>query len=280
MRGLTLISTNSTMAIDYASTKRALNLSVLRRHDPLIESISETSSHVTVYSFESRSQTWTKRGIEGTIFVYQRSIEPRNAFVIMNRLSTENLVVPLTNDLQFEMLGDYLIYRLPNDSIVGLWIFEPSDRQRLAVYLSELAQQGPPRRPYSQEPPQYPIASHPQLPPEYNPYPIEQFGNAPYQQHQSPQDVLNGAIQIQSRVSPKPHHLQQLNQKSHLHSHQPVQLINMIDIWNGIDHMGPVSSREIMDETEFYARVLSLVRDPFFAKALYNSYQMAKLQSS
>nr|KAJ3414521.1 hypothetical protein HK105_001753 [Polyrhizophydium stewartii] len=100
--------------MDFAAARQSINLGVLRRHDPFIVGILDTSSHVTVYTFDLQTQSWSKRGIEGVMFVFQRSAQPIYGFFVMNRLGTDNLIVSLTGDLQFQTLGDYLIYKLPD----------------------------------------------------------------------------------------------------------------------------------------------------------------------
>eukprot|EP00842_Homolaphlyctis_polyrhiza_P002466 jgi/Hompol1/321/HPOL_003959-RA len=106
---------------------------MLDEHDPFISNILDTSSHVTVYDFDPKSQAWNKKGIEGTMFVFQRTVQPMFGFLVMNRLSTDSLIVSLTSQMQFEMLGEYLMYKLHD----GLWVFEAADRERLAAKLSE-----------------------------------------------------------------------------------------------------------------------------------------------
>jgi hypothetical protein len=44
-----------------------LNLKVLQRHDPSIESIIESATYVVLYHYE---------GIEGSMFIYKRSVRP------------------------------------------------------------------------------------------------------------------------------------------------------------------------------------------------------------
>lgn len=65
-------------------------MNVLKRHDKQAKSIIDTSSHVVVYDFNGKQ--WSKRGIEGSLFLYQRNGQPKYAFTIMNRLGIENLV--------------------------------------------------------------------------------------------------------------------------------------------------------------------------------------------
>ena len=82
-------------------------------HIPAVTDILETASHVAVYDFTPEG-TWVKKGIEGTLFLFQRDVEPFYGFFVMNRLDPENLTVLLGPDLETQVLGDYLMYKLPN----------------------------------------------------------------------------------------------------------------------------------------------------------------------
>ena len=47
------------------------------------------------------------------MFIYKRQSNPRYGFFVLNRLNIENLNIPLTNDMEVQILGDYLIYKTP-----------------------------------------------------------------------------------------------------------------------------------------------------------------------
>ncbi|KAI8810918.1 hypothetical protein BJ742DRAFT_675424 [Cladochytrium replicatum] len=120
--------------------KRELNLAVLKRHDPTIDSIIDGTSHVVVYDFDTSTQSWTKRGVEGTMFIFSRGVDGVGGgkgygFFILNRLGVDNFKVVLTGDMEFQLMADYVIYRQADDSIVGLWMYEEGDRGRLAKIL-------------------------------------------------------------------------------------------------------------------------------------------------
>ena len=54
---------------------------------------------------------WDKTEVEGTLFVYKREAEPLYGFTIMNRLNMDNLVEPVTKDLDFQLQTPFLLYR-------------------------------------------------------------------------------------------------------------------------------------------------------------------------
>ncbi|KAI9004242.1 hypothetical protein BC832DRAFT_531893 [Gaertneriomyces semiglobifer] len=134
------LDTNLTKGVDFAAARQAVNLNVLRRHDANILDILDSSSHVVVYDFDMSSQSWAKRGIEGTMFLFRRSVEPHYGLMIMNRLGIENLMILLTPHMEVQLLGEYVIYRKPDDSVQGLWMYETVDRTRLASELSRCVQ--------------------------------------------------------------------------------------------------------------------------------------------
>lgn len=87
-----------------------LNLSVLRRHNPLITSIISTASYAVIYTYSEALQNWEKNGIEGSLFVVQLAAETtthagtsfsdtseRYAVTVLNRRGLENFTVPLTS---------------------------------------------------------------------------------------------------------------------------------------------------------------------------------------
>ena len=71
--------------MELQQAKEIINLSVLKRYDISITSLIETTSHVVLYDFDAQSMTWKKRGIEGTLFLYERTEEPRYGIFILNR---------------------------------------------------------------------------------------------------------------------------------------------------------------------------------------------------
>ncbi|TPX31865.1 hypothetical protein SmJEL517_g04905 [Synchytrium microbalum] len=107
------------------------NLRVLKRYDKHAEEILDTFSYVAAYTFTEDTQSWTKRGIEGPMFVFRRSTSPYYAIFIMNRLDPENLWVLLDVVLEVELMEEFVVYRLADGLVQGLWMFEPVDRTRL-----------------------------------------------------------------------------------------------------------------------------------------------------
>ncbi|TPX44989.1 hypothetical protein SeMB42_g03421 [Synchytrium endobioticum] len=111
--------------------RRAANLRVLKRYDKMAEEIIDTYSYVAAYSFIDESQSWIKRGIEGPLFLFKRSASPHYAILIMNRLDPENLMMLLNPVMEVVLLEEFVVYRLPDGTVQGLWMFDSGDRIRL-----------------------------------------------------------------------------------------------------------------------------------------------------
>ena len=92
--------------------------------DPYIVSIEAHSGQVALYKFSGAKGDWEKTEVEGTLFVYQREADPQYGFTIMNRLSMDNLVEPITKDLDFQLQSPFLLYRNHASEIFGIWFYE------------------------------------------------------------------------------------------------------------------------------------------------------------
>nr|XP_042895044.1 mRNA-decapping enzyme 1B-like [Parasteatoda tepidariorum] len=88
-----------------------INLSAIRKVDPSISSIVDSANQVALYKYVSGKSKWEKTDVEGTLFVYTRSGKPQHSFMVMNRLSTTNLIEPVTEKLEFQDQTPFLLYR-------------------------------------------------------------------------------------------------------------------------------------------------------------------------
>ena len=90
-----------------SNTKSAeYNLTVLKKHDPRITRVLHTAGHAVVYVYkeeEGAASPWERHNVEGALFVVERSAEPRHQLLILNRLSTDNLVENITADFSVEI---------------------------------------------------------------------------------------------------------------------------------------------------------------------------------
>jgi len=112
-------------------TELNINLKALKKVDPYIISIEAHSSQVALYKFHPGKGDWEKTEVEGTLFVYQREAEPQYGFTIMNRLNMDNLVEPVTKELDFQVQTPFLLYRNHAGDIYGIWFFEQVECERV-----------------------------------------------------------------------------------------------------------------------------------------------------
>jgi len=123
------------------STELNINLKALRRVDPCIMEIVAHSSQVALYKFSSGKGDWDKTDVEGTLFVYQREAEPHYGFTIMNRLNMDNLVEPVTKELDFQLQTPFLLYRNHTGSIYGIWFYEQAECEEVGKKIEELVKE-------------------------------------------------------------------------------------------------------------------------------------------
>lgn len=96
-------------------TNEELNLSVLRRHDPSINTILSLAPYAVVYIFNPGTRQWEKSGVEGTMFVCQLAQgslgEERYSLFVLNRRGLDNFDVPLTDGENVEITDEYVILK-------------------------------------------------------------------------------------------------------------------------------------------------------------------------
>ncbi|XP_039018897.1 mRNA-decapping enzyme-like protein [Hibiscus syriacus] len=117
--------------LDQQSTK-LLNLTVLRRIDPFIEEILFTAAHVAFYDFNIDLSQWSRKDVEGSLFVVKRNTQPRFQFIVMNRCNTDNLVENLLGDFEYEVQDKYLLYRNASQEINGIWFYDARELEEVA----------------------------------------------------------------------------------------------------------------------------------------------------
>ncbi|PKA47531.1 mRNA-decapping enzyme-like protein [Apostasia shenzhenica] len=121
--------------LDQQSTK-VLNLTVLQRIDPFVEEILMTAAHVTFYEFNIELNQWSRKDVEGSLFVVKRNTQPRFQFIVMNRRNTDNLVEDLLGDFEYEVQVPYLLYRNANQEVNGIWFYNSHDCEAIANLFS------------------------------------------------------------------------------------------------------------------------------------------------
>lgn len=119
-------------------TTKILNLTVLQRIDPFVEEILITAAHVTFYEFNIDLSQWSRKDVEGSLFVVKRNAQPRFQFIVMNRRNTDNLVENLLGDFEFEVQVPYLLYRNAAQEVNGIWFYNARECEEVANLFSRI----------------------------------------------------------------------------------------------------------------------------------------------
>jgi mRNA-decapping enzyme 1B len=119
-----------------ADTGLRMNFAALKRADPYAREIIDSATHVALYTFEENE--WEKTDIEGALFVYSRNGEPYHSLVIMNRLSTNNLIEPVSKGIELQLKEPFLLYRNAKCRIYGIWFYDKGECVRVATKLNSL----------------------------------------------------------------------------------------------------------------------------------------------
>ncbi|KAL1558244.1 ubiquitinyl hydrolase 1 [Salvia divinorum] len=117
--------------LDEKITKH-LNLTVLQRIDPCVQEIIAGATHVAIYQFDTDTFEWSRKNVQGTLFVVKRNTEPHFQFTVMNRNSTENLVESLWGDFVYEVHGPYVLYRNHCKEVNGIWFYDTKECEEIA----------------------------------------------------------------------------------------------------------------------------------------------------
>ncbi|KAL5197337.1 hypothetical protein ABZP36_000849 [Zizania latifolia] len=125
------------LAMDEEGT-RVLNLTVLQRLDPAVEDILITAAHVTLYDFDTNLNQWSRKDVEGSLFVVKRNAQPRFQFIVMNRRNTDNLVEDLLGDFEYQLQVPYIMYRNAAQEVIGIWFYNSQECEDVANLFSRI----------------------------------------------------------------------------------------------------------------------------------------------
>lgn len=124
------------------TSERRMNLKALQRVDYNITDIIYNASQAALYKFNPKSSEWEKTEIEGTFFIYTRTLVPHHGFIVMNRLSTTNLIEPITAGLEFQLQTPFLLYKNATGQIFGIWFYDESECISIEDILNKLSHSG------------------------------------------------------------------------------------------------------------------------------------------
>lgn len=98
-----------------------------------------TAAHVALYNFDVPTRRWTRKDVEGSLFLVKRRGSPRFQIVILNKKSAENYVEDVGGGFQCELNPPYLLYRNRVGEVVGIWFYEETDCKRMCDILSKIS---------------------------------------------------------------------------------------------------------------------------------------------
>ncbi|QSZ35206.1 hypothetical protein DSL72_008073 [Monilinia vaccinii-corymbosi] len=104
--------------------REELNLAVLRRYHPSIQTVKSIAGSATMYMFSLESKTWEKLPIEGTLFVCELMPSPTTGaedycIVVLNRKGLNNVIYDLSEMNNLEINGEYLYWTVEKAETVG-----------------------------------------------------------------------------------------------------------------------------------------------------------------
>ncbi|KAI6781149.1 uncharacterized protein J7T54_002505 [Emericellopsis cladophorae] len=123
-------------------TNTQLNLAVLRRYLPSINSINSIAANAVLYTFNEEGK-WDKSGVEGTMFTCTQDPLPtdplqraRACLFILNRRGLSNLVIDLGEVQDIEVSGELTILTVgeewqgQGDKTLGVWLHNDESQTR------------------------------------------------------------------------------------------------------------------------------------------------------
>ncbi|KAL1463521.1 hypothetical protein WDU94_015266 [Cyamophila willieti] len=122
-------------------TDSEVNVSAIRRVDPLVKDLVDSATHVALYSFNGPKNEWDKTNIEGALFVYKRVGNPLYSMFILNRNSPENLLEPVVKDLNLQLQNPFILYKNKQGLIYGIWFYNKEDCERISDILQKLVKE-------------------------------------------------------------------------------------------------------------------------------------------
>jgi hypothetical protein len=98
-----------------------------------------TAAHVALYNFDVPTRRWTRKDVEGSLFLVKRRGSPRFQIIILNKKSAENYVEDVGGGFQCELSPPYLLYRNKIGEVVGIWFYEETDCKRMCDILNKIS---------------------------------------------------------------------------------------------------------------------------------------------
>ncbi|ODO07908.1 hypothetical protein I350_03489 [Cryptococcus amylolentus CBS 6273] len=118
------MSTDEERLIEF---RNATNFRSVKRADPSISAILETSVYSVVYHYDERSERWEKQKMEGPLFVVRRDKTPEYQLYMLNRQTVKNPAIPLLpGEMKMTVIDDGMLQvaRRGEKTRIGIWFSE------------------------------------------------------------------------------------------------------------------------------------------------------------
>ncbi|WVQ75930.1 hypothetical protein IAR50_005565 [Cryptococcus sp. DSM 104548] len=118
------MSTDDERLIEF---RNATNFRSVKRADPSISEILETSVYSVIYHYDERSERWEKQKMEGPLFVVRREKTPEYQLYMLNRQTVKNPAIPLVpGEMKMTVIDDGMLQvaRRGEKTRIGIWFSE------------------------------------------------------------------------------------------------------------------------------------------------------------
>ncbi|GIX60614.1 mRNA-decapping enzyme subunit 1, putative [Babesia caballi] len=124
---------NATSSMDEVKRMRGqLSLKLLRSLDEHVDTILFQTPFVSAYELSDAEQ-WVRAGMEGFLYLLQRTAEPRHSFILVNRKSERHLMEYITPEFQLAADRNFIFYKGMDlstqtmQNIRGLWFYDEGE---------------------------------------------------------------------------------------------------------------------------------------------------------
>ncbi|KAJ1915994.1 hypothetical protein H4219_004016 [Mycoemilia scoparia] len=133
------------------------NFRVLKRHHHNLYGIVDFTNHAVLYKYSEETADWVKEGVEGTLFILMVLDTDEYILKIMNRLTPVDYNENISPSLDIHLVDEYIIYKTPDQGILGLWIYQEKDRIRITECLNRCSSAASNNQPNNKPPCLYTI---------------------------------------------------------------------------------------------------------------------------
>jgi hypothetical protein len=99
-----------------------------------------TAGHVALYDYDKPNKKWTRKDVEGSLFVVKRRGTPRFRFIILNKKSADNFIEDVGGGFACESNPPYLLYKSSShNQVIGIWFYDKEDFAKIAALLQKIS---------------------------------------------------------------------------------------------------------------------------------------------